>query len=253
MQIVRPTILVAEDNKVNQMAMEALLENIGYGCELVDDGSQAVEAAKQKHYDLILMDVSMPVMDGYEATKEIRENEFGTGKHVPIVTMTALGEEVKDKCIEAGMDDFLEKPVDVHTLIEKLQLWISTQPERDTSVPLQSAADLEDLSAKVLLALYGSANKKVLQAFLDVTTRLLDELENAIRMHDSELIKRAVHELKGATLQVRARDMAQLCAQLESASKHNDASQMVALYATLSHAFVRVKELLEAGAAPARN
>ena len=116
-------ILLAEDNPVNRKVAVRIVERLGYRVEAVDDGQSAVDAWAKGNYDLILMDCQMPVLDGYEATREIRRREQG-GHHIPIVALTAhamAGAEVE--CRAAGMDDYLTKPIDRDALdgcIERL-------------------------------------------------------------------------------------------------------------------------------------
>lgn len=104
-------ILVAEDNEANQFLIKAITKTMDWEITLVDDGEQAVEAYKQQSFDLIMMDVQMPVLNGYEATRLIRKLEAEKGTHTPIVALTAYAmKSDKDSCIEAGMDDYISKP-----------------------------------------------------------------------------------------------------------------------------------------------
>jgi CheY-like chemotaxis protein len=122
----RHQILLAEDNIVNQKVASRLLEKLDYGVKLVTDGQAAVEAWKSGGIDLILMDCQMPVMDGYEATREIRRLERGSGR-VPIVALTAnamKGDE--ERCIDAGMDDFVSKPIDLQKLAACLSRFLAS-------------------------------------------------------------------------------------------------------------------------------
>lgn len=224
-------ILVAEDNRVNQIAMNALLKQLGYRCDIVSNGVQAMEACQNTLYDLILMDCMMPDMDGFQAAKEIRATEFGTTRRVPIIAVTALPEEARTKCVSAGMDDFIQKPVSAETLKYKIEKW---RTPRDTAEPL---------SRSLLLKEYGADEVEViLNTFLTVTETLLTDLEAAIRRHDQRLVLMVTHELKGSSLQVSAREMARLCMALEEAKGHDDWEEIAKIYASLAHAFVRVKE-----------
>jgi CheY-like chemotaxis protein len=118
-------ILVAEDNDTNQKLIRKTLEKLGYGCELVNNGAEAVEAAKRKYYDLILMDVMMPEMDGYEATKQIISGTDTTFKPVIIaMTANALADD-KNKAMKAGMDDYISKPFRIADIEEKITKWKS--------------------------------------------------------------------------------------------------------------------------------
>jgi len=104
-------ILLAEDEPINQILAQAILEEKNYLITVADNGAQALEFLKSDNFDLILMDVQMPVMDGIEATKKIRENEKTTGSHVPIIALTAFAVKGdKEAFLAAGMDDYLSKP-----------------------------------------------------------------------------------------------------------------------------------------------
>jgi CheY-like chemotaxis protein len=121
-------ILVAEDNEVNQMVFTQILSETGYAFEIVENGRKALEAYARAKPLMILMDVSMPEMNGHEATAEIRRLEAGTGTHVPIVGVTAHAlKGDRERCIEAGMDDYLSKPISPKALLEKLRRWLSEE------------------------------------------------------------------------------------------------------------------------------
>ena len=115
-------ILIAEDNLVNQKLAAKLLEKQGHTSMIANNGREAVEAWETVAFDAVLMDMQMPVMDGIEATKEIRAKEQKLGKHVTIIAMTAnamTGD--RERCLEAGMDEYIPKPVDVLKLVEVLE------------------------------------------------------------------------------------------------------------------------------------
>ena len=114
-------ILVAEDNHVNRKVVMGMLRHLGYRADFVVNGEEVLAMSTSNEYDVILMDVQMPKLDGLEATKKIRALEASSGQHTPIIAMTAnamQGDE--ERCIQAGMDDYLSKPVVLTTLSAKL-------------------------------------------------------------------------------------------------------------------------------------
>jgi CheY-like chemotaxis protein len=117
-------LLLVEDNPVNQRVAQAVLGKLGYQSELAVNGAEAVTAAAARSYDLILMDCQMPVMDGFEATRRIREAQAGA-RRVPILAMTANAMQGdRERCLQVGMDDYLPKPVTLDALRVALQRWL---------------------------------------------------------------------------------------------------------------------------------
>lgn len=118
-------VLVAEDNEVNQIVFTQILQGTGWRFEIVENGARAVEAWQEKDPALILMDVSMPVMNGHQATEKIREIEQQRGGHVPIIGVTAHAlESDRELCIKAGMDDYMSKPISPELLEQKIKAWL---------------------------------------------------------------------------------------------------------------------------------
>jgi signal transduction histidine kinase/CheY-like chemotaxis protein len=125
-------ILVAEDNTINQMLIIELLKKLGYRADIVQNGAEAVKALQNSSYDLVLMDCRMPEMDGYTATRRIREEGSGAlNPRIPIIAMTAnASKEDKEICLKAGMDDYLSKPVERRILAVMLQRWLNPEEEK---------------------------------------------------------------------------------------------------------------------------
>lgn len=109
-------MLVAEDNEINRMVVVGMLEHLGYAADIAHDGAEALELLRAQDYLAVLMDCQMPVMDGYDATRAIRNHEPGS-RRIPIIALTASATKgERERCLDAGMDDFLTKPVDVRSL-----------------------------------------------------------------------------------------------------------------------------------------
>jgi len=126
-------ILVAEDNEVNQMVIEYTLRDAGYEFQIVENGKLAVQQFQSIGPDLILMDISMPEMNGLEATAAIRELEGETDGHVIIIALTAHAlHGDREKCIAAGMDDYMPKPISPQVLIERIAQWLPTASAQAT-------------------------------------------------------------------------------------------------------------------------
>ena len=136
-------VLVVEDNVVNQTVATRMLERWGCRVDVVGDGRQAIEAVARVTYDVVLMDVQMPEMDGFDATVAIRQQEAGTGRRVPIVAMTAHAMDGdRDRCLEAGMDDYLPKPVTSQALLQAVSRWggRGATPRQATQPPVPTPA-----------------------------------------------------------------------------------------------------------------
>ena len=118
-------VLVVEDNIVNQKVAVKRLHSLGFFADVVENGRLALDSLAAESYDLILMDCQMPVLDGYETTKQIRQNECGTSKHIPIIAVTANAlNGDREKCLDAGMDDYMSKPFKKEKLESVLSHWL---------------------------------------------------------------------------------------------------------------------------------
>jgi CheY-like chemotaxis protein/HPt (histidine-containing phosphotransfer) domain-containing protein len=158
-------ILLAEDNPINQKLAVVLLQKAGYSVDAVENGKQALEKVQSNSYNVVLMDVQMPELDGFEATHQIREWEQETGHHIPIIAMTAHAMQGdRERCLEEGMDDYVSKPLEPKVLFSALDRWIQADQEtvedevQDYSSPADVfSADLDD-------GLFGEEGSDVLPA-----------------------------------------------------------------------------------------
>jgi len=212
-------ILIVDDNAVNRLALEALLRPLAVPFVLADGGASAVVAFERAEFSLVLIDLVMPVVDGFEAARRMRAHEFGSGRRTPIVAVTALdADAVRARCLAVGIDDVAGKPIDRAVIVAQIEKWTGEHVAGDRGAP-------EDVG-------------KLVDTFLIVTRKLLAEIDVAIATHDEPRVRRAVHELRGAALQMNAPEIARLCRELDAA-EHED--EMLAVYASLAHAFARVK------------
>ena len=145
----RPRILVVEDNPVNQMVAVGLLDALGYETETAEDGQEALEVFDPERFDAVLMDVQMPRLDGYAATRALRAR--GDDRRVPVLAMTAAAVEgERERCLAAGMDDFLTKPVDPEALATTLATWLGEQPATGPGVGPAQVSPRLGITGRVL-------------------------------------------------------------------------------------------------------
>jgi PAS domain S-box-containing protein len=239
-------VLVVEDNTVNQKVAVAMIESLGYGAEAVGNGIEAVEACARQTYDAILMDCQMPQMDGYKATAFIRQRE-GLSHRTPIIALTAsVTPEDRQRCLSAGMDDYLSKPVPREALASTLRKWI---PTVGVPPPVETAATPSTLTAshplRVLEAHAGPrALAEVIDVFLQTIPRRLDDLRQAHTRGDAESIRAVTHSLKGAAAQIGARGMADICVQIEALVRGGDVSALGDLLTALESDYAVVSTSL---------
>ena len=258
-------VLVAEDNPVNQKVAAGMLENLGYQVDVVADGGEALEAIAGTRYGAVLMDVQMPAMDGYKATRRIREQEERSGRRdmmmglrkrrTPIIAMTANAMQGdREKAIEAGMDDYVSKPVGRKELAAVLGRWISGTPAYRVPGTEAGEAHAEDpLDRQVILGLRGLQGEhetdivaELAGMFLDDARPRLSELEEAVRGGDAPTVGRLAHTLKGSSANMGARGMSALCARLEDAGAAGDLTSGFVLVQQLKKEFSRVDRAFEA-------
>ena len=203
-------VLVVEDNPVNQMVAAGILEFLGYEHRVVDDGRAGVDAWSEGGWDAILMDVQMPVLDGYAATREIREREGGASR-VPVIAMTAAAiEGERERCLAAGMDDYLTKPVDPAALSATLSHWLEGTPVDHTSAPDATAneatGDLEGLDLdrlEMLLDLDPGSTAYLDRAignFMTNSVTGMEQIREAIEAGDAAALRQSSHRLAGGAL-----------------------------------------------------
>ena len=198
-------ILVVDDNEVNQFVASEQVESAGYEVDIAENGERAVAMVKSRNYAVVLMDCQMPIMDGYTAARTIREWEKETGRHVPIIALTAhamAGE--RDKVLAAGMDDYLSKPLRAYGLEKMLDRYVGG--DRSSMEPMSHGASSNE-SQLAILDSEITRSRKLSQLFLTHVPQTLDELDQAIVEHPEHIRDRA-HKLKGSCLAIGAEVMA---------------------------------------------
>ena len=211
-------ILVAEDNPVNQRVVQTLLEHRGHTPVLTANGREALAALDREVFDVVLMDVQMPEMDGFQATAEIRAREKTTGAHVPIVALTAHAlKGDRERCLAAGMDGYLAKPIRSEELIELVESIASRRGPAAARPGTASDGGKDDLSAA------GKADLRRLgPLFVADAARLRDEMRDAIARRDGEALQRAAHTLRGTAGYFAAHRTLELASRLEQLGKAGD-------------------------------
>ncbi|MBN2875278.1 MAG: response regulator, partial [Spirochaetales bacterium] len=226
-------VLIAEDNSTNQQVALGILKRLGVRADIVADGAEALASLESIPYDLVLMDVQMPVMDGLEATRRIRDPSSRVLNHdVPVVAMTAHAMQGdKDRCIAAGMNDYVSKPVSPHDLAAALDAWLpraagAAQPAvgrapvtADAAAPVHAAADASPVfdRAGFLDRLMGDEElmRDICAAFIEDSPSQLANLEAALESGDVATAERAAHSIKGAAANVGGERVRALAYQIE--------------------------------------
>jgi two-component system, sensor histidine kinase and response regulator len=275
-------ILAAEDTPFNQKFILRLLENWNHQTTLVENGRQALEAFKRESFDIVLMDVQMPEMDGLETTRKIREWEIGRRKaeggrrneekelkaqssklngkdsdelsafsfqlsartkRVPIIAMTAhVVKGDRERCLEAGMDEYVSKPIDTDKLFEAIEKLTNAPGIKKSAAADPAAVD----NTLLLKAFDGDWNflKEVVEVFLDDYPRLLDNLRRSFNEGDCDTFMRSAHSLKGMLKNFRAENAAEVAFDLEKKGKEADLSGVQADIESLAAQIAEVDNTL---------
>ncbi len=233
-------VLVAEDNASNQLMARGVLEGLGYQVKFACNGLEAVAAmsAGTDSFAAVLMDCRMPRLDGYEATRVIRELEH-PGTRVPIIAMTAsvlVGE--RERCLAAGMDDFLVKPIDFELLESTLAHWVQGADPNAAPADAVDATGVLDLARIQLLhELRAGDHSFFIQCLDSFSARVPEDIaaiESAVRDADHPRLVSAAHALKGSALNLGATELARLCNALEDAGLRLDTAGARALVDSLA-------------------
>lgn len=234
-------VLLVEDNKVNEMFVVKILKARNIACDVASDGLKAITACAHNRYDLVLMDCQMPVMDGYEATRRIRQQEGGR-RHTPIIAMTAFAMSGDaEKCKAAGMDDYLSKPIVPDKLMHMIQRYTEKQAEdlTDKLTLLDRIIDrfvaetgLEKIEARVLFDESIPSIKKT-----------LDDAQSSIQAGNMEKGLEYLHQIKGATGNLRMNEIAEKLREAELAGQAKEVEKLNAMVAELGQMLGRLTDL----------
>jgi CheY-like chemotaxis protein/HPt (histidine-containing phosphotransfer) domain-containing protein len=246
-------ILLVEDNRINQRTVRRLLEKRGHTVVVAENGEIALQCLDRESFDLALMDVHMPVLDGYAATSAIRGREHSTGRHLPIVAMTAnamKGDE--DRCLAAGMDGYVSKPIQVHELLTVIARVISKDSPLLTSRAASISAQLVFDPQQALAQVEGDEAELrfLIGMFLEEEPRSMVAIREAIARNDRAALKLTVHNLKGMISSLGGHLAAEAADQLEQLGDQDPAVPLEPALQRLSlemDRLVAVLKNLEAG------
>jgi two-component system sensor histidine kinase/response regulator len=267
-------ILLAEDNAINQRVAVGMLEKRGHTVVVAGNGKEALAAAESESFDLILMDVQMPEMDGFEATRAIREKEerarstlspqssvlspqdpglrtLGPGLfHIPIVAMTAHAmKDDRERCLEAGMDGYVSKPLQAQQLFEVIAGLVPTLAEAEADTPDQTAPTEPVFDRNAALDRV-EGNWELLQEivglFFDEIPGLLSAVQESIACRDAKALERVAHTLKGAVGNFGAKGAFDAALRLEAMGRDRDLTNVAEAYAELEKEVTYLKGALAA-------
>ncbi len=257
-------ILVVDDYEVNQIVARKHLESVGYIVDVAVDGSKAIEAFEQNHYHLILMDIEMPVMNGWESTQKIRSIESAAGSgpsgKVPIIAMSGhVVEDDVQRYQQAGMDDMMAKPIERAVILEIVQKWLQPTPDGDCGdedcsqkgpaekkdVPHSAPLDME----KAVDEFMGDreAVERLLNDFICKGAEQIISIDQAMEHADFEKVRLEAHALRGGAANLTAYQLAQSCADVEEAAAQPKPHQISPLLGSLKSEFCRLATYVDQG------
>ena len=262
-------ILVVEDNRANQRVARGLLEKLGVDVDLVANGEEAMSVLEQHSYDLVFMDCQMPVLNGFDTTRKIRDQESKVINHaVPIIAMTAnalLGD--RDRCITAGMDDYISKPIHVSKVQQMLEQWLSgsnhqfaaqgmdaeeTIMQQSETVPVNAGKIQESIVTvfdyiAMTERLMGDKEliSTVAEVFLMDMPRQIEQLQLLVEAGDVEQIAGLAHKIKGASANVGGMALSESALKIEQAGSIGDLDTIRQRMFELSQSFVELKTAME--------
>jgi signal transduction histidine kinase/CheY-like chemotaxis protein/HPt (histidine-containing phosphotransfer) domain-containing protein len=245
-----PLVLVVEDNEVNQVLAARMLDRCGYRAHLANNGSEALAAIDGTTYAAVLMDCQMPILDGYAATRELRRREDGA-RHLPVIAMTAHSmASDRRKCIAAGMDDYLSKPIRMPALTEMLGRHVARHapaPDAVGDTADQPAAQIAALDPTVLGELREvdeDAASDLAEIYVETSASQISALKAAVEAGDSAAVAALAHSIKGASLSIGARSVSTIAADLEASGNAHDLHRAAEALEALDREFANTNTAL---------
>jgi CheY-like chemotaxis protein len=241
-------VLLAEDSAINQRVAVSLLTKQGHTVRVAVNGREAVELFGQEAFDLVLMDVEMPEVDGFEATAQIRKQEAGTGRRIPIVALTAHAMKGdREKCLAAGMDGYVSKPILARDLFQALETHTRPVGPGQLSEEGESKPSPVEFNEEKALERTGGDRvllRELIDMFATESVGWLRDLGQAIAMGEAEKVKRLAHTVKGAVGTFGAESAFEAAVRLEARGRGGDLSGVDEEWQEFQKAIGRLREAL---------
>lgn len=236
-------VLVAEDNIINQKLALRILQKMGYVADVAANGLEVLGSLERQSYDVIFMDVQMPEMDGLEATHTIVQS-YPAARRPKIIAMTANAMQGdREKCLEAGMDDYISKPVLVEEVQRVLERWGTVTATEKREAKSASPAD-PIIDQNIIAGLREMSDKddpdflsELIDLFLEISPRLINDIKQHAQMADAVNLMQAAHKLKGSSFNLGAKYLAGICQRIEDKGKNNDLSELDSLLEQLEKGY----------------
>ncbi|MGA1823133.1 MAG: response regulator [bacterium] len=239
-------ILLAEDNEMNQFVAANTLKKLGHQVITVNNGQKAIDALDTDIFDLVFMDGQMPVMNGLEATKEIRRREGDTGRHIPIIALTAYAiKGDREKFLQAGMDDYITKPLKNKELAEVIKKFISNK--REELSENTTSCESEPIDMKELFEIIDNDTKVLKECFdyfMKNFPRMLTDIRKAIDAKDAITLNRTAHKFRGTLTQLAAKEAIGIAYKLERMGEEGIMSSTLDTFADLNKECMRIKDFI---------
>jgi len=243
----RLRILVAEDNEVNQKVTSRMLERLGYRCDLAENGQDALDALARSDYDVVFMDCQMPVMDGFEATRQIRLLE-GENRRIEIIATTADAlKGTRERCIESGMDGYISKPIDLDELAAVLERFGGSLTVDDSETPeTDDEAPVEIARLQAIARGDRGFERRILLLYLEECDKRHEGIGRALEGENLEALRQEAHTLKGSSSNIGADSVAELAGRLQNAAETGERTLCGEILDSLLHESESTNRWLEA-------
>ena len=251
-------ILLAEDNIINQKVALTILNKMGYTADVVSNGIDAVNSLKETHYDLVFMDIQMPLMDGLKATAKIRDTKTGVlNSFIPIVAMTAHAmQDDRDNCINAGMDDYIAKPINPEKLAQIIYRYTSVEnlvfpPVSEYNHREHSLSMTFDKNS-LLKRIDGDKKlyDEIIDVFLNDMPLQFQKLKKALDENDPVILERQGHTIKSASANIGAEVLSEIAGEIESAAKKGELEDVYKYFGIAKEEFGNLLDILSDNTQP---